>query len=139
VWRAIAGGLALGVASRVEETVDGFDVGISSNLAWLATAFAVGALVAEIEWSGLAGAVALTAANSSYYAWIATVEGSRELDGVAGAVEPWFALGVTGGFVFGAAGALARSDAWWTRAAACAPLAALTVAERVPALQPLLP
>lgn len=99
----------LGVISRVEEVVDGFDVGISSNVTWLMTAFLVGALAGTaIEWSGLAGAVALTAANTGYYAWVAATEQATELHLVAGPVEAWYALGVTGGFVFGVAGALAR-------------------------------
>jgi Family of unknown function (DUF6518) len=106
---AIAAGLALGVVSRIEEVVDGFDLGISSNETWLLTAFVVGALAGiEYEWSGLAGAAALTAANSSYYVWIALTEQATELDLVAGPVASWYALGVTGGFVFGVAGALAR-------------------------------
>ena len=99
----------LGIVSRIEEVVDGFDVGISSNVTWLITAFLVGALAGTAyEWSGLAGAVALTAANTSYYAWIAATEPATELHAVAGPVESWYALGVTGGFVFGVAGALAR-------------------------------
>lgn len=106
---AVAAGLVLGVVSRVEEAVDGFDAGISSNTTWLLTAFAVGALAGTAyEWSGLAGALALTAANTSYYAWVAATEQATELHAVAGPVESWFALGVTGGFVFGVAGALAR-------------------------------
>ena len=106
---AIAAGLVLGVVSRVEEVTDGFDVGISSNVTWLMTAFFVGALAGTAyEWSGLTGAVALTAANTSYYVWIAITEQATELDAVAGPVESWYALGVTGGCVFGVAGALAR-------------------------------
>ena len=106
---AIASGLVLGVVSRIEEVVDGFDVGISSNETWLLTAFVVGALAGTAyEWSGLVGAVALTAANTGYYAWIAATEQATELDAVAGPVEAWYALGATGGFVFGVAGALAR-------------------------------
>ena len=106
---AVAAGLVLGVVSRVEEVVDGFDLGVSSNVTWLMTAFFVGALAGTAyEWSALAGAVALTAANTGYYAWIAATEQVTELHAVAGPVESWYALGVTGGCVFGAAGALAR-------------------------------
>ena len=105
---AIAAGLALGAVSRVEEVTGGFDLGISTNFTWLALAFGAGALAGELAWSGLAGAVALTAANGGYYAWIVLTEQGTPLDAVAGPVERWFALGVTGGFVFGVAGALAR-------------------------------
>jgi hypothetical protein len=136
---AIAAGLALGAASRVEEVTDGFDLGISTNFTWLAVAFGAGALAGELAWSGLAGAAALTAANGGYYAWIALTEPGTPLDAVAGPVDRWFALGVTGGFVFGAAGALLASRSRARRAAACLPLAALLAAERVPALAPLLP
>jgi hypothetical protein len=106
---AIAAGVVLGVVSRIEEVVDGFDVGISSNVTWLTTAFVVSALAtADIEWGAITGAAALTAANAGYYAYIALTEQATELDSVAGEVEDWFALGVTGGCVFGVAGALAR-------------------------------
>ncbi len=136
---ALVAGLVLGVVSRVEETVDGFDLGISSNLGWLATAFAVGALAGAFARGGLAGAAALTAANCGYYAYVLVTEPGRPLDDVAGPVERWFALGVTGGFVFGAAGALLRARAVPLRLAAPLPLGVLGVAERVPALAPLLP
>lgn len=136
---AIAAGLVLGVVSRVEETVDGFDLGISSNLGWLVTAFAVGALVASPGRGGVAGAVALTAANCGYYAYVLASEPGRPLDDVAGPVERWFALGVSGGLVFGVAGALLRARSVPLRVAAFLPLGALVVAERVPALAPLLP
>lgn len=137
---AIASGLVLGVVSRIEEVAGGFDAGISSNLTWLMTAFAAGALAGSaVDWSGLAGAAALTAANTSYYVWIAATEQATELHAVAGPVAPWFALGVTGGFVFGAAGSLLRARDRRVRLLAWAPLAALLIAGRVPALEALLP
>ena len=136
---AIAAGVVLGAVSRVEEVAGGFDLGISTNFTWLAVAFLVGAKAGEIAWSGVAGAAALTVANGGYYAWILLTEPGRPLEEVAGPVERWFALGVTGGLVLGAAGALLSSRSRALRAAACLPLAALLVAERVPALAPLLP
>jgi hypothetical protein len=105
---ALASGAVLGVLSRIEETTDGFYLAISSNETWLLTAFVVGALARDVEWAALAGAAALTAANTGYYAWIAITEQATELHAVAGPVVPWYALGVTGGCVFGVAGALAR-------------------------------
>lgn len=137
---ALAAGLVLGALSRVEEVHEGFDLGVSTNFTWLGAAFLVGALVvAGVEWSGLAGALALSTANVGYYAWILATEPGRPLDAVAGPVERWFALGVTGGFVLGFAGALVRSDRLAIRSVAALPLAALLVAERVPALSALLP
>jgi hypothetical protein len=65
---------------------------------------------------------------------VVATEPGRPLDTVAGPVERWFALGVTGGFVFGVAGALTRSPSPAVRVAAFLPLVALLVAKRVPAL-----
>lgn len=127
-------GVVLGVASRVEE-VAGFDAGVSTNLTWLATAFVAGAL----GRGAAGGAVALTAANAGYYAHVLATEPGRPLASVAGPVERWFALGVAAGVVFGAAGALLRRRSAALRAAAFLPLAAVAVAERVPALSVLLP
>ncbi len=137
---ALTAGLVLGVLSRVEEVTGGFDLGISSNLTWVATAFGAGALAgARPLRSAVAGALALTVANAGYYAHVVATEPGRPLDSVAGAVEGWFALGVSGGAVFGGAGALLRSRSAALRAAAFLPLVALIVAERIPALAPLLP
>jgi Family of unknown function (DUF6518) len=108
VRAAIAMGAVLGAVSRVEEVTDGFDLGISSNTTWLLTAFAAGAVVATLEWSALAGALALTVANTSYYAYVLLTEPGRPLHTVAGPVDRWYVLGATGGAVFGIAGALAR-------------------------------
>lgn len=127
-------GVVLGVVSRVDEVTVDSDV-ISSNLTWLATAFAVGALGP----GAAAGVVALTAANAGYYAYVLASEPGRPLASVAGPVERWFALGIAAGVVFGAAGALLRSRSVALRAAAFLPLAAVAVAERVPALSALLP
>ncbi len=136
---AIAAGIVLGVLSRVEEVAAGLDLGISTNFTWLAVAFLVGGRLGVPEWSALAGAVALTAANAGYYAWILATEPGTPLDAVAGPVERWFALGATAGLVLGGAGALLASRSRALRATACLPLAALLVAERVPALEALLP
>lgn len=136
---ALAAGLVLGVVSRVEEVTAGFDAGISTNLTWLATAFLVGAVAGELARSAVAGAVALTAANAGYYAYVLATEPGRPLASVAGPVERWLALGVSAGIVFGAAGALLRSRSVAPRAAAFLPLLAVVVAERVPALSALLP
>jgi uncharacterized protein DUF6518 len=134
---ALAAGLVLGVLSRVEETVEGLDAGISTNLTWLAVAFASGA--AARRRSAVAGAFALTAANAGYYAYVAITEPGRPLAGVAGPVERWFALGIAGGIVFGAAGALIRDERARVRAAGALPIAALLLAEQIPALQAVLP
>jgi hypothetical protein len=99
--RVLALGAVLGVVSRLEEVTPGFDAGISSDGLWLAAAFAAGV------WRGpLAGAAALTAANLAYYAFIGATEPGVRLASVAGRPAHWFLLGIAGGAVCGAAGAL---------------------------------
>ena len=136
---AIAAGLVLGVLSRVEEVAAGLDLGISSNVTWLAVAFGCGAAASSVEWAAPAGALALSAANTGYYAWVAATEPGRALASVAGPVERWYALGVGGGIVLGVAGALLMSRDVRLRAAAAAPLVLVAVAERVEPLSALLP
>jgi hypothetical protein len=70
---------------------------------------------------------------------VLVTEPGRPLVSVAGPVHEWFVLGVAGGLVFGAAGALLRRDSRAWRAASTAPLAALLAAQHTPALAPLLP
>lgn len=136
---ALAAGATLGVASRVEEVSTAIDAGISTNFTWLAVAFLAGARAASLPWSGLAGAACLTLANAAYYAWVLVTEPGRPLADVAGPVDRWFALGATGGFVLGAAGAGLRCTARARRAAAAVPLAALLAAQNVPRVAELLP
>lgn len=133
---ALVAGALLGVLSRIEETADGLSLGVSANSTWLALAFAA-AIVARGAAAGraaLAGALALTAANLAYYAWIAVLEPGVELAAVAGSPLRWFALGASGGAVFGLAG-------WWwarergvMRVLATLPLAGVLVADGIPAL-----
>ena len=139
VWIAVGAGAVLGVVSRIEEVEPAFDAGVSTNFTWLGVAFLVGARAASLDWSALAGAVALTTANAGYYAHVLATDPGRPLDQVAGPVDRWFALGVTGGFVFGAAGALVCSTRLPVRVAAAVPLAALLVAEWIPAVAERLP
>lgn len=96
-------GLALGVLSRVDETTDGLTLLASENATWLGLAFLAG--------TPRRGAAALTAANASYYAWIAATEPGQDLDAVAGPVWWWVVLGLAAGAVLGALGRAARQGA----------------------------
>src|SRR3712207_949235 len=95
-WAAAAG-FVLGLLSRIEELTPGFSLGISSKSCWVATAFAAGAFAAPPRTAAAAGALALTVANLSYYAWSKLHEPGVALSGVAGPVLPWFVFGVVGG------------------------------------------
>ena len=132
---AVVAGAVLGGLSRIEETT-GFSAGISANATWLGVAFAVGGLQhGAPAWRTVgAGALALTAANGAYYAWIAVFEPDVALASVAGPPAVWLALGVGGGAVFAAAGwlwALTRGPA---RVLASLPLAGVCIAEGISAL-----
>ena len=106
---AVAAGLALGALSRVEELTNGFSAGISSDSCWVATAFVVGALAGGAPRAAAAGALALTIANLSYYAWSKLHDPAVAFADVAGPVLPWFAFGLAGGCVFGVAGHVWRT------------------------------
>jgi hypothetical protein len=108
---AAAAGVALGVASRIEETAEGFSAGISSNRLWILAAFAVGAAARSVAGGAALGVLALTAANAGYYAWVAVTEPGRPLSSVAGPVIDWILVGLAAGVVFGAAGHLWRRGA----------------------------
>ena len=126
----------LGVLSRMEET-SGLPACISTNAAWVALAFAVGSRArgaAALRAAG-AGALALTAANAAYYASIAAAEPGVELAAVAGPPLGWFALGVSGGAVFGAAGLLWSGEHGARRVIAALPLAGVCVAQGIAALR----
>jgi hypothetical protein len=99
----LAFGLLLGVLSRVEEVTDGLSLGISSDSAWCAAAFAAG--------SARRGALLLTAANAGYYAWIAVLQPELPLAAAAGPVEAWLGLGLAAGVVFGVTGGAWRRGA----------------------------
>ncbi len=100
----LVAGAVLGVASRVEEVVDGFSVGISSDAAWVLVAFAAGALARSARAGAAAGVLVLTVANAAYYAWIVATEPGIDPAAVAGSPVRWLALGVGAGLVFGLAG-----------------------------------
>ncbi len=101
--------LALGAASRFEETTSGFSVGLSSNAAWLALAFF--AARGRRWWVAAAlGAVLETLANAGYYAWVLLLEPGTPLAAAAGSPLRWLLLGASGGAAFGAAGALAMRE-----------------------------
>lgn len=133
---ALVAGALLGVLSRIEETTDGLSLGVSANSTWLAVAFAagMGARGAAVAPAALAGAVALTAANLAYYAWIAVLEPGVDLAAVAGSPLRWFVLGASGGAVFGLAGWLWARGRGTTRVLASLPLAGVLVADGIPAL-----
>lgn len=133
--RWVALGAALGVLSRVEEVTAGFSAGISSNSAWALAAFAAGA-TAPRAWAGAAavGAVALSAANAGYYAWIALTEPGTDLASVAGAPARWLVLGLVGGFVLALAGHLWSTRDGRIRVLASLPLAAAFITEGIDGL-----
>jgi hypothetical protein len=133
--RVLAAGLVLGVLSRIEETVDGLSAGVSSDGAWLGAAAVAGVLAASPRRGALAGALALTAANLGYYAWIATAEPGTPLAAVAGPPARWFALGLAGGAVFGAAGGAWRTGPPPVRIAAALLLAGVLVADGITAVR----
>ena len=91
MWIAI--GLLLGVLSRVEETVDGFFLAISTNPTWCAVAFLAG--------RPLRAVLTMTAANAGYYAYVAITQPELPLAAVAGSPLRWLALGVATGLFFG--------------------------------------
>ncbi len=177
---ALLAGLVLGMLSRLEETTSGLSFGVSSNGAWLALPFALGALAARgarradvrpidvpttrrsdagateggdgvrpvdvlsgrrsgaraaARGGAALGAVAATAGNVGYYAWVAATEPGRALASVAGPVEEWLALGLGGGGTFGAAGAVAASAAPPARAVAVLLLAGVLVVDGSQALR----
>ena len=105
MWIAL--GALLGVLSLVEERVDGFAAGISTDTTWCALAFACG--------SPRRGVFALTAANAAYYAaaWDLTYAGR------------WLTLGVVTGVVFGVLGGAFRRG----RHVAVLPLAFVAASE----------
>lgn len=132
IWAALVAGALLGILSRVEEAVAGFAIGLSTNPTWLALAFVVGAAGRRSPRAGataIAGAVALTAANAGYYAWVAVTEPERELATVAGSPLRWLVLGVAGGAVFAIAGRLWARGHGATRVLACLPLAGVCVVD----------
>jgi hypothetical protein len=133
---AVVAGAVLGVLSRVEETTEGMSFGVSANATWLGVAFTVGVLGrrASLPRTACAGALALTAANLAYYAWIGATEPGVELASVAGSPLTWLALGAGGGAVFGVAGRVWAGAAGMTRVAASLPLAGVGIAEGIPAM-----
>ena len=101
----VGAGAALGIGSRVEEIVEGFSAGISSNSTWLLAAAVAGLLAASPSRAALLGAAVLTAANLGYYAWILLTEPATDPTSIAGPPARWFALGIAGGIVLGVAAA----------------------------------
>jgi hypothetical protein len=130
-------GVLLGVLSRVEERVDGFSLGISSDGTWILVAAAAGTLavvaprrIAVAALLGaLAGAAVLTAANAGYYALILALEPGTPPEAIAGPPGRWFVLGVSGGAVFGALGAVWRHGPPWPRVAAATVIGAVLIAD----------
>lgn len=133
---ALIAGALLGIASRIEETTDGLSLGISANSTWLVVAFLAGVAHrgSPAARAGAAGALALTAANLAYYAWIGALEPQQELAAVAGSPLRWLALGAGGGAVFGCAGWLWARDRGAIRVLASLPVAGVLIADGIPAL-----
>lgn len=129
---AAPAGAALGVLSRVEETQP-WALGISTDATWVALAFAVGALASRggARAAAMAGALALTAANAAYYAWIELHQPGSGLSAVTWPHARWFALGIAGGACFALAGRLFATRRGGPRLLACAPLAAVCVANAI--------
>ncbi len=132
---AVAAGVLLGVLSRIEEVTPGLSAGISSDSAWVLTAFAAGALAPSVRQAVPAATVAMCAANGGYYAWIALTEPGTPLESAAGDPWRWVAAGVLTGVVFGAAGRLWRAWPPPRRLAAAAPPAIVLAIEGGDALR----
>lgn len=131
----VAGGL-LGILSRVEESMSGVSLGVSSDATWLAVAFLVGAAARgrPAPRAAASGALTLTAANAAYYAWIAATEPGTDLAAVAGSPVVWFVLGVSSGGLFGLAGHVWTATRGAPRVVAAALLGGVFIAEGIPAL-----
>ena len=133
---ALVAGALLGVLSRIEETTGGISLSISSNSTWLAVAFVAGMTHrrAAAPAGACAGALALTAANLAYYAWIAVLEPGMELAAVAGSPLRWLLLGASGGAIFAVTGRLWARSHGRARMLASLPLAGVCIADGIPAL-----
>lgn len=128
-------GVLLGVCSRIEETTGGLSLGVSANSTWLVLAFAAGMLHASgPARAGATGALALTAANLAYYAWIALFQPQLELAAVAGSPGRWLVLGASGGAVFALSGWLWARSRGWVRVLASVPVAGVCIADGIQAL-----
>lgn len=89
----IVAGVLLGVLSRVDETVDGFFLPVSTDGTWCAVAFLAG--------RPLRAVLTMTVANAAYYAYVALTQPELPLAAVAGSPLRWFALGIAAGLFFG--------------------------------------
>lgn len=110
-WRVVVAGVVLGVVSRIEEVIDGFSAGISSERTWVLVAAACGAGLARgpgVVRPAVAGALVLVVANAAWYAWIALTQPDLALGSVAGSPWRWFALSLAVGPPAGVAGRVAR-------------------------------
>ena len=70
----LAGAVAVGVLSRVEERTAGFSVGLSSDTTWVALPFAAGATSDAVARGAVRGMTALTVANLAYYGLVLLLE-----------------------------------------------------------------
>jgi len=133
---ALVAGALPGVLSRIEETTNGLSLGISANSTWLAVAFGAGMAHRPAPgWhAARAGALALTAANLAYYAWIAMLEPGVPLAAVAGSPLRWLLLGASGGLVFAVAGRLWSRSRGRARVLASLPVAGVSIGDGIPAL-----
>lgn len=136
--QTLLAGMLLGVLSRIEERAPGFSLGISSDAAWLTTAFLAGVLSqgSTLLTGAARGAASLTAANSAYYALIASTEPGIRLADVAGPPLVWLSLGGAGGGLMALSGHLWRTrPAGTARLASAVPLAAVCIAEGITSLR----
>jgi Family of unknown function (DUF6518) len=134
VTGVVGSGALLGILSRLEERTPGLSAGVSSDAMWVAVAFAIGSSRQSARGGAAGGAVTLTAANLGYYGWILATE-STDPAAVAGAPSLWLILGVAGGALFGAAGAIWRTGSPLVRTAAALLCSAVLIADGGPALR----
>jgi hypothetical protein len=112
VTGVVGSGALLGILSRLDERTPGLSAGVSSDAMWVAVAFAIGSSRQSARGGAAGGAVTLTAANLGYYGWILATE-FTDPAAVAGAPSLWLILGLAGGALFGAAGAIGgRAHRW---------------------------
>ena len=132
---ALAGGALLGILSRAEEVTPGLSLGLSSDSAWVAAAFAVGARAHGWRGAALLSTGTMCAANGGYYAWIVLTEPGTPLVAAAGDPWAWVVAGVLTGVVFGVAGRLWGVSPPLGRLAAVTPLAMVLAIEGGDALR----
>ncbi len=132
VGSALLAGGALGLAAWASDQLTyPWSLLLPTNTigAWLAVAFALGAIARTAPTGALRGAIGLVAAVGVYYGLVAALGEGIRVIGASHAAIVWGLVAVIAGPVMGACGAVWRHGTGWPRALALAPLAAGLIAE----------